>query len=200
MSNNFFKSLALFAALSISLGILVVGVLSLRSYFTKASGTGEPKNTRTANITAQNAVIMWESTTENQGLVRYSTDPTAFNTGNSSALLYAAESKPSAAHEVRLSSLKPNTTYYYQIEVSAGKEKEIYDQSGQVKDNKNLPYTFTTAKGSEAEGSTGTSGLDPSVFKQKFGSNDPLYDLNKDGIVNSTDYLLYLARTASPTP
>lgn len=201
MSNTFFKSLALFAALSISLGILVVGVLSLRSYFTKASGTGEPKNVRTANVTAQNAVVMWESVSENQALVRFATNPTSFNPGNTSGLLYAAESKPATAHEVKLTSLKPNTTYYYQIEISSGKEKAIFDQSGQVKeDNKNLPYTFTTTKASGEEQSASVSGLDPSVFKQKFGSNDPLYDLNKDGIVNSTDYLLYLARTVSPTP
>lgn len=199
MSSNIFKSIALFAALAISLGILVIGVLSLRSYFTKASGTGEPKNVRSANVTSQSAVVMWESASENQGLVRYSTDPTAFNVGNSSALLYAAESKPSTTHEVRLSSLKPNTTYYYQIELASGKEKAIYDQSGLVKENKNLPYTFTTTKAAEGSGA-GTSGLDANTFKQKFGSNDPLYDLNKDGTVNSTDYLLYLSRNTSPTP
>lgn len=200
MSNNVFKGIILFVALSVSLGVLVVGILSLRSYFTKAAvgSNSEPKNVRTANITDQSAVILWESEIENQGLIRYATDPSAFNLGNASALLFIAESKPTKNHEVKLTSLKPNTTYYYQIELAVDKDKNIYDQGGLVKDNKNLPFTFTTQK--STQNSSEIPSLDPEIFRQKFGSQDPLYDLNKDGIVNSSDYLIYLSRSSTATP
>lgn len=195
MSNNIFKSLALFAGLAISLGILVVGVLSLRSYFTQASGTTEPKNIRTANVTASGATAVWETEKETQGIVRYATDPAAFSSGNNSGLLYMAETAAVTKHEVKLTMLKADTTYYFEIAIG----KDIYDQSGQVKDNKHLPFTFTTVKEAREE-TAQTPTLDGATFREKFGSTDPLYDLNKDGIVNSTDYLIYLSRSNSPTP
>jgi len=195
MSNNLFKGLALFVGLAISLGILVVGVLSLRSYFTRASTSSDPKNIRTANITSNNTSVLWDTEKESQGIVRYSTDPAAFNTGNSSGLLFAAEAASTTKHEVKLNLLKPDTTYYFEIAIATN----IYDQSGLIKNDKHLPYTFTTAKTTKTE-TEGTPTLDVETFKQKFGTSDSLYDLNKDGVVNATDYLLYLSRTASPTP
>lgn len=195
MSSNVFKSIALFLGLALSLGILVVGVLSLRSFLTRATGSSEPQNVRTANITDANASVLWETSQQTQGIVRFATDPNSFSLGNSSGLLFAAETSPSTKHEVKLSFLKPSTTYYYEIAIG----DNVYDQTGIVKENKHLPYTFTTAKATSSETSTIPT-LDAATFRQKFGTTDSLYDLNKDGIVNSTDYLLYLSRSASPTP
>ncbi len=197
MPKNIFKTLILFVGLAISLGILIIGIINLKSYFTKANESGQPQDVRTVNITDQSATILWNSTISNQGLIRYSTNPTAFESGNTSALLFVAESKPTTKHEVRLTSLKPNTTYYYQIELTSGKEKLIYDQGGLVKNNKNLPFSFTTTSQTTSQ-TENLPSLDPNIFKQKFGSNDPLYDLNKDGVVNATDYLLYLSRLNNP--
>lgn len=195
MSSSFFKSLGLFIALSLSLGILVIGVLSLRSYFTKASTSGaEPSNVRLGTITTNSADILWDTKEDAQGLIRYSSDPAAFTAPGSSGLLFTAEGKTSKTHQVKLSGLKPNTSYYYEISI----KNEIYDQNGLVK-NKHLPYSFLTSKTSAAD-ETSLSGIDPAAFKQKFGSSDVTYDLNKDGTVNASDYLIYLSRTATPTP
>lgn len=197
MQGNLFKSIALFAGLALSLGILVIGVLSLRSYFTKASGSDEPTNVRTSNITGNSAQVLWETQSETQGLVRYSTDPTAFQTENNSNLLFGAETASGTSHQALLSQLKPDTTYYYEIAIG----EKLYGQNGLVTDNSHLPFTFTSAALSQTSAQqSGSSSLDPAVFKQKFGSNDPLYDLNKDGTVNASDYLIYLSRNSSPTP
>lgn len=194
MSNNLFKSIALFAGLALSLGILVIGVLSLRSYFTKATGSDEPENIRTSNITGNSAQVLWDTKSETQGLARYSTDPTAFQTANNNNLLFAAETKAGTSHQALLSQLKPDTTYYYEIAIG----EKIYGQNGLVTDNNHLPFTFTSATLSQTDASKTGTNLDPVVFKQKFGTTDPLYDLNKDGTVNASDYLLFLARTATP--
>lgn len=193
MSNNLFKGIALFLGLSISLGILVVGVLSLRSYLTRASGSSEPKIVRSGSITDTTAQILWETPSESQGMVRFATDPSAFKAGNNSSLLYMAESTSGTIHSVKLSNLKPNTTYFYEISIG----KDVFDQSGLVKEDKHLPFSFTTVKTETT--SENIPGLDAETFKQKMGSADPLYDLNKDGVVNSTDYLLFLSRTTTPS-
>lgn len=195
MPSNFFKSVALFAGLAISLGILVVGVLSLRSYFTQASGSDEPTNIRTSNITGNSAQVVWDTEAETQGIVKYATDPTAFNTEGNSNLLFAAETTSGTSHQATLSQLKPDTTYYYEITIG----EKTYGQNGLVTDDNHLPYTFTSATVSETTTTQPGTNLDPVVFKQKFGTTDPLYDLNKDGTVNASDYLLFLARTATPT-
>lgn len=196
MSNNLFKSIALFAGLALSLGILVIGVLSLRSYFTKATGSAEPANIRASNITGNSAQVSWDTQSNTQGLIKYSTDPTVFQSTNNSNLLFATETKAGTSHEVTLSQLKPDTTYYYEIAIA----EKVYGQNGLITDNNHLPFTFTSAALSQTTpGQTG-SNLDPVVFKQKFGTTDVLYDLNKDGTVNASDYLIFLSRSISPTP
>lgn len=190
MSNNLVKSLLLFVVLVLSLGVVVVGFLSFRSYFSRASGTGTPTNVRVSNITANGVTVMWETGTDTQGIVRFATDPSAFS-GNSSALLFAAETSSTAKHQVKLASLKADTTYYYEIAI----KESVYDKNGLVSENQHLPYSFTTSKADASETLENVPELDATTFKQKFGSNDPLYDLNKDGIVNATDYLMFLSRT-----
>ncbi|MBI2028960.1 fibronectin type III domain-containing protein [Candidatus Gottesmanbacteria bacterium] len=196
MSSNLFKSIALFAGLALSLGILVVGVLSLRSYFTKATGSDEPNNIRTSNITGNSAQVLWNTQSDTQGLVKYSTDPQAFQSANNSSLLFGTETQAGKSHEVTLSQLKADTTYYYEIAIA----EKVYGQNGLVTDNNHLPFTFTTATLSQTTPAQTGSNLDPVVFKQKFGTTDVLYDLNKDGTVNASDYLIFLSRNISPTP
>lgn len=195
MSSGLFKGIILFIALALSLGILVLGVLSLRSYYSKASETGEPKNVKVTQITDNSVQIIWETSNATQGMVRYSSDPSVFALANSNAVLLAAENSSGTTHNLKLSLLKPNSTYYYEISIG----KDSFDQSGKVSDNKHLPFSFTTSEALESN-TQGQPSLDTTVFKQKFGTKDPLYDLNKDGIVNATDYLLYLSRTATPKP
>lgn len=195
MSNNLGKSLLLFIVLSLSLGIVVVGVLSFRSYFTRASGSNQPTNVRVSNISANSANVLWETSSDTQGIVRFATDPSAFSTGNSSALLFAAETASTTKHQVKLSSLKADTTYYYEVAI----KDSVYDQNGLVSADKHLPFSFSSSKSDSSSATSDLPTLDAEVFKQKFGSNDPLYDLNKDGIVNATDYLMFLSRTSTPT-
>lgn len=71
-------------------------------------------------------------------------------------------------HQLFLDLLNPATKYYFKI-----------DNNG--------PWEFTTLASVESPAE-----FDPAQFEEKYGSSDPLYDLNHDGIVNSTDYTLYL--------
>lgn len=190
MGSGIVKGFTIFLGLILAIGILIVGFFSLRSYLTQASGTSEVTNARTSSITSTGGIINWETEKETQGIVRYSTDPTAFSTEGSNSLLFAPENAESKSHQVALSLLKPDTTYYYEIVVGTS----VYGQGGLVEQDKHLPFSFTTQTASESESTSGsTSNLDENTFKQKFGTNDPLYDLNKDGVVNSTDYLIFLS-------
>jgi hypothetical protein len=161
-----------------------MGIVNLRGYLTKASSPHDAQKIQASAITSTDAKITWESAVENQGLVRYSTDPSAFTQTDSSALLFSVEAKPATNHEVKLTMLKPGQTYYYKVIVG----EKVYD-------NANLPYTFNTLTSDAALGPNSLPTLDKNIFKQKFGTSDPLYDLNNDGVVNSKDYLLYLQRT-----
>ncbi len=195
MSNNILKSVIFFIGLVISLAVLVIGVFSLRSIFSKASVNTTPSNMRTGNITANSASVLWDTQDNSQGIVRYSNDRGAFTSGAGASLLFAAESAAQTSHEVKLSSLKTNTSYYYEISI----KDVLFDQNGKVENNQHLPFSFTTTQ-SSTQGEDTMPNLDADKFKQKFGTTDAVYDLNKDGTVNATDYLIYLSRTSNPNP
>lgn len=169
--NSFIRGFLYFLVFAILLFVIVFGARYVQSFLTKARAEALPKNVQVQEITQTAAKITWSTEKDSQSVLHYGTDP-------QNLPLMAFESEATANHQVSLSLLSPKTTYFFKIKVG---EKEFTDQG--------LPWQFTTL--ATALSSTPPP-FDPTQFQAKFGSSDPLYDLNHDGVVNMTDYSLYL--------
>lgn len=102
--------------------------------FSRASSCNA-QNVSAVQVSANSAVIAWESSEVTQGLVQYGTNSTSLN-------FSAPEGSPNKSHNLPLTLLTPNTVYYYLI--SVGKTK--CDSSGQsCTDATCVPWSFTTA-------------------------------------------------------
>ncbi len=161
-------------------GVLgVVGMTTAKTFFSGASAATEPKNVLAkAGEDGKSAVITWVSDKANMGVVEYGTTP-------ASLLLRAPESEAVTNHSVTLSSLKANTNYYFRIKIG----EEQFDNNG-------IPYSFKT-KGATPSGTvlpvittaptpTSSVGIRPTGAA---GVCDRSTDYNKDGVVNSLDYM-----------
>lgn len=191
------------------MAIVVVGVVvwqmgAIRTFFGEATGGAKPQGVRVANISANSATISWQTAEPVVGQVEYGTTPGSF-------LLRATETSPTTNHNVTLSPLLPETIYYFRIRV----EEEIYDDNGApysftTKEavakmpspgvSPTLPLVSPTGVISRPT-VTPTQNLSPVIsptekytlddFKKAFGTSNAEFDINKDGMVNSTDWVLY---------
>ena len=192
------------------LAVVVVGVVvwqmgAIRTFFGEAAGRAKPQGVRVANISANSATISWQTAEPVIGQVEYGTTPGSF-------LLRATETSPTTNHNVTLSPLLPETIYYFRIRLG----EEIYDDNGApysftTKEavakmpspgvSPALPLVSPTAVISRPT-ATPTQSLSPVIspiggkytlddFKKAFGTSNLEFDINKDGVVNSADWLLY---------
>lgn len=191
------------------LAIVVVGIVvwqmgAIRTFFGEATGGAKPQGVRVANISANSAAISWQTTEPVVGQVEYGTTPGSF-------LLRATETSPTTNHNVSLSPLLPETIYYFRIRVG----EEIYDDNGApysftTKEavakmpspgvSPALPLVSPTVVISRPT-ATPTQNLSPVIsptekytlddFKKAFGTSNAEFDINKDGVVNSVDWVLY---------
>lgn len=120
-------------------GIVLAIVLLIGGFFVLQTAGGraadeEPRDVVVSDITNNSAKITFATGSRAQGVVEYGLSPTTLN-------LLAPESEPSTSHEVELTLLSEDTTYYFQISIGGKK----YDNAG-------VPWTFSTSS-SEA-GST----------------------------------------------
>lgn len=134
-----FKKYTKIFALIFIVVIILAAVIGLgkgaQTMFSKASSCGGLAKVSTAQISGNSAVINWESSDINQGIVQYGTSSTNLN-------LPAPEGSPGKTHNVPLTLLTPNTVYYYLITIGNTK----CDSSGQsCTDATCVPWSFTTA-------------------------------------------------------
>jgi len=87
------------------------------------------------NILSQSADVCWTTDDNANSIVRYGVDPGNLNQTAYDTLLY------SLPHRVRVSSLSPQTLYYYDV------ESEDYRGNLVVDDNGGNHYSFTTSPG-----------------------------------------------------
>lgn len=191
------------------MAIVVVGIVvwqmgAIRTFFGEATGGAKPQGVRVANISANSATISWQTAEAVVGQVEYGTTPGSF-------LLRATETSPTTNHNVTLSPLLPETIYYFRIRVG----EEIYDDNGapysfttkeavakmpSPEVSPALPLISPTGVISQPT-VTPTQNLSPVIsptekytlddFKKAFGTSNTEFDINKDGMVNSTDWVLY---------
>ena len=160
----------------ILVGVLgVLGVNTAKTYLSGASGETMAKNVLAKpSEDGKSASITWNSDKAVMGVVEYGTTP-------ASLLLRAPESEQTNNHTVVLSPLKAGTNYYFRIRVG----EDVFDNNG-------IPYSFKT----KAAVATPTVAVIPTVnlvptvpVVSGTGACDRTFDYNKDGIVNSLDYM-----------
>lgn len=166
--------------------IPVLGLKYFRQPRTRATPGNEPQKVRLSEVLSQSATITWTTESPAYGFISYGETMSLGKTSQ--------EAEKTTEHSVTLSSLTPETTYYYKIGVG----EELFDDQG-------IPYSFTTPAAS-LESAPG--GLAPATteeptlagFENALGTANPLYDLNGDGKVDALDISLFVAqKEASPS-
>lgn len=164
----------------------VFGLRVSKTLFSGASSGAEPQSIQ-IQTDAASATISWQTDKEAMSTIEYGTTA-------ASLLLRAIESQSTKVHRVVLAPLKENTTYFFRVRVG----EDVFDNGG-------MPYSLKTKAGSGSEntggGVTPTSKPAASLtscvqaeFKEKFGTSDSQYDLDKNGIVNSADWIKCLQK------
>jgi len=200
--------IGIFLAIALIIG-LVLGIDKIRNLFGQAAGKQQPQGIRATNIKANSATIVWQTASPAIGQIEYGTTPGSF-------LLRAAETNQTSNHSLTLSPLLPETIYYFRVRIG----EQIYDNNGAPysfttkaaaettlptpTEQLHKPTPQVTSSPTPTQASPKTS-LTPSPtgetpksssytaadFIEKFGTSDPEFDINKDGVVNSQDWLLY---------
>lgn len=121
--------------------LIILGVTVLvgqQAAFRLAKAGGCPaQKISVAQVSANSAVVAWESENETQGRVEY-----GVNAGN--LTFSTPEGSAGKKHNVPLTLLTPNTVYYYLITIG----KNRCDSTGQSCSDSCVPFTFTTSTAS----------------------------------------------------
>lgn len=127
------KIIGLIFLVGIILLVTIVFGKGAQNLFSRASSCGVDK-VSSAQVSANSAVINWESIDLSQGIVQYGINATNLT-------FSAPEGSSSKIHNVPLTLLTPNTVYYYVISVG----NSVCDSSGQSCSTACVPWSFTTA-------------------------------------------------------
>lgn len=174
------KTIVIGVVLLVVMVLLVLGVTQIRTLMSGAAGGVEPSGvTAVAGVDGKTAVITWTSDKESIGKVEYGATA-------ASLVLMAVESSEVMTHSVSLTSLRPETTYYYRIRVG----EDVFDNGG-------IPYSFKTKSDATAvisptaipTVSAVASGAENQPSTSSAVSCDSKTDYNKDGLVNSLDLI-----------
>lgn len=167
------KSVIVVAVLVLVLGGLVLGFDKARSFLSKAAGDGcEPENAKETNLTATSVEIVFSTNKACQAEVNY-------GISQDGMLLQVPEAMASLNHRIRLSPLLPSTTYYYRIKVE-GRVIEL---------TRSFLTLATQALPTKAP--VVPSNFSIEDFTTYFGTANPTFDIDKNGVVNSLDWQLY---------
>jgi len=189
---------------------LVLGMGKIRRFLSGASGSFKPEGVRVVNITANSATVTWQTSKPAAAQIEYGTTPGSF-------LLRTFERGETTNHNLTLSPLLPETIYYFRIRVG----DKVYDDNGapfsfttkssqpslgdsKKRVEKPIPSFTPTPSAKVTPRPTASSSAAPSSasssaskkytqadFMAKFGQSDEELDINGDGVVNSTDWILY---------
>lgn len=183
MKGKFSIKTVIIIVILLMVGVLgVLGVNTAKTYLSGASADLTPSNVLgKGNEDGKSATITWMTDKEAMGVVEYGTTP-------ASLLLRAPESSQSTNHSLVLTPLKPGTNYYFRIRIG----EEVFDNNG-------IPYSFKTKAAAIEPTLIPTIAVIPTTavmptVKVASGSGvttecNRTTDYNKDGVVNSLDYV-----------
>ncbi len=129
-----FKIAGLVIVLAVVLAVTIFFGQKASTVFLAKASTCPAANISVKQVTANSAVIYWETADVTQGMVNYGTSATDLP-------FSAPEASSGKVHNVPITLLTPNTVYYYLITI--GNKK--CDSSGQTCDKDCVPLSFTTA-------------------------------------------------------
>ncbi|PJE61804.1 hypothetical protein COU87_02655 [Candidatus Roizmanbacteria bacterium CG10_big_fil_rev_8_21_14_0_10_39_12] len=143
ISNKQLKTVGLFVGIGVLIAASIGIFFMIQGNPTEASEEA-PQNVSIQTIDPNNARVSWETGKDTIAVVEYGTtaDATSFSE-------FAFSEVETTSHDVNLSSLEPNTTYFFQIRVGS----EVYDNGGSY-------WTLTTPPEEEIDVSISP---DPSV-------------------------------------
>ena len=149
-------------------------VLKQQTVFKLGAQTVEkPENIQVADTTEQSATITWTTPKATQGIISYGLSPTNLT-------LVQPENAPAINHQLTIANLLPGSNYFFVIKIA----NKTFDNNGQ-------PFTFTTKAREITPSPTAIPSLTEKDLQKAMETNNPAYDLNKDGIVNTLDLLLF---------
>lgn len=174
------KSIIIVAVLVLLLAGLVLGFDKARSLLSQATGGCEPEGLSETNITATSVEVVFQTGKTCQVSVNY-------GISQDGMLLEVPEAMASLNHRIRLSPLLPSTAYYYQVKADGQKFEP-------VRSFQTTAVANPTPTASPTAIPTSGNPLNYSFedFSPHFGTANADFDIDKNGVVNSRDWQLYL--------
>ena len=157
------------AILLVGIPVAIVLVTKPMGFRLGAKSPNAAENVTATNLSAYSATISWSTANPALGGVDYGLSATSMT-------FYKPETESITTHTVTLDNLVAGTKYYYVVKVG----DNTYNNNGD-------PFVFTTK--SKEENPTPT--ITEKDIIDAMGTNNPTYDLNKDGVVNSLDLELF---------
>jgi len=122
------KTIIIFTILILVIVLLILGVNVAKTFMSGATADYEPQNlTAIPKEDGKTATVSWTSDKEAKASIFYGTNM-------ASLLLMAEDMEPVVDHNILLTNLRSNTTYYYKIVVDS---ENIFDNGG-------VMYNFKT--------------------------------------------------------
>jgi hypothetical protein len=177
------KTIIIFAILILVIVLSVIGVNVAKTFISGATADYEPQNLiAVPKEDGKTAVLSWTTDKEVKASVFYGTNM-------ASLLLMAEDIDATVDHNILLTNLKSDTIYYYKIVVD---NDNIFDNGG-------VMYNFKTNSSLEPVVTIQPT-LIPTlaaVFSSPSADNsstcNKTTDYNKDGVINSIDYISCVA-------
>lgn len=180
------KNIILVGVLLLILAGAILSFGKVRSFLSQAEGSCAPDGLVETNLTANSVEITFQTAEACQAEVAYGVSSEAM-------LLQVPEAMASLNHRVRLSPLLPGTTYYYQV-VAEGKKMGTARSflTKMAVTPTQVPAVAPTVIPTEAPVPAATgSAYTLADFEPWFGKISSTFDIDKNGIVNLHDWLIY---------
>lgn len=178
------KSVIIAGILVLMLVALVLGFDKARSFLSKAEGGCTPENISEANLTQNSVEIVFQTGKACQVEVAYGTKP-------GELLLQVPEAMASLNHRIRLSPLLPSTPYSYQVLVDGKKVGQEHSFTTKVAQAPTIPPTPTSGAVVVSPTPGGARTYTYDDFERYFGTANTTFDIDKNGVVNTRDWILY---------
>lgn len=177
--------------------LLVLGVKVVKTVISGAAAGYEPQSlTATPKEDGKSAVVSWTTDKSVKASIFYGTNM-------ASLLLMAEDVEPTSNHNILLTNLRSDTTYFYKIVVD---NNNIFDNGGSM-------FSFKTVAAvveqpvEEVSSLEQTMDIKPTITQAPVASSstssaktncDKKTDYNKDGVVNSIDYISCMRGKITP--
>ncbi|MFA6185326.1 MAG: fibronectin type III domain-containing protein [Candidatus Shapirobacteria bacterium] len=197
------KTIIIFAILILVIVLSVLGLNVAKTFMSGATADYEPQGlTAVPSADGSTATISW--TTD-----KSATASIFYGTNVASLLLMAEDSAAATDHSILLTNLRAGKTYYYKIVVG----ENVFDNQGamfsfktggtaEVVANPTVMPTVAPVVTLPMASSPSAASLTPSVSPAATSASvcDKITDYNKDGVINSLDYLMCSRGKLTVTP